>query len=89
MRLSWMCVALAALSAHAAAQTDEPPLRLAPSSKWVMDYDADSCSLKRRFGAAGQQVLLELRAFSPGEGFDVTVASHTIGMTDKGPRVRF
>ena len=34
-------------------------------------------------------VLLELRAFSPGDGFDVTVASHTIGMTDKGPRVRF
>jgi hypothetical protein len=88
MRLSAICVALAALSAQATAQTDDP-LRLAPSSKWVMDYDADSCSLKRMFGAAGQQALLELRAFSPGDSFDVTVASNTIGMTDKAPRVRF
>ena len=88
MRLSIICVALATLSAQATGQTDEP-LRLAPSTKWVMDYDADSCSLKRIFGVAGQQALLELRAFSPGDSFDVTVASNTIDMIDKAPRARF
>lgn len=64
-------------------------LELAPQSKWVMDYDADSCALRRIFGDPEQQVLLELRQYAPGWRFQVTVASSTIETANKRPRVRF
>ncbi|WP_169053498.1 energy transducer TonB [Alteraurantiacibacter aquimixticola] len=37
-----------------------------------MDYAEDSCALRRAFGAEGQEVVIELRQFQPGDGMMFT-----------------
>lgn len=83
--LAFLALGLLAEPVFAQAQS----LELSPQSKWVMDYDADSCALRRIFGDPERQVLLELRQYAPGWGFQVTVASSTIDTVNKRPRVRF
>lgn len=64
------------------------PLALEPSSPWILDYDADSCTLRRTFGEGPQQAQLEMRRFQPGLDLQVTVA--TKARTTKRPfRYRF
>ena len=89
MRRAGLALALLAIGSQAMAAVDEAPVRLPPVSKWVMDYDENSCALRRVFGDAEGQALLELRAYSPGDAFQVTVASSTISTRNKAPRVRF
>lgn len=63
---------------------------LAPSSQWNVDYDADSCALRRMFGEDGDRAYLELRRFGPGAELQAVVASER--MTARNPvelRYRF
>lgn len=60
--LSWLAV-LAAASMPVQAKE---PLRLAPSSKWHVDYAPDSCRLGRSFGTGDNEVILILDRFQPG-----------------------
>ena len=48
---------------------------LAASSPWTLDYDADSCALRRRFGDGREAANLELRRFSPGQDLQATISS--------------
>lgn len=50
-------------------------LRLAPSMPWNLDYDDDSCALKRVFGEEGQQAYFELRQYDPHGDPQVIVGS--------------
>jgi hypothetical protein len=43
------------------------PVRLQPSSSWVLDYAADSCKLGRAFGTGRDQTLLQFESTAPGE----------------------
>ena len=43
------------------------PLRLAPSSQWVVDYAENSCRLIRTFGEGKQKTLLLFESAGPGE----------------------
>src|SRR5688572_32137942 len=62
--------------------------KLAPSSPWNVDYSNDSCALRRRFGAEGNAVMMELRQFRPGNVYHLTVASNDIKRWNNG-RLRF
>lgn len=70
------------------------PLRaedaLAPSGPWAIDYDTDSCALRRWFGNADDPVYLEFRRFGPGLGLQTTIASrHMSDRAHRNIRYRF
>ena len=48
------------------------PVRLQPSSQWVLDYAENSCRLIRNFGEGDQQTKTRsaLRYFTTGVGMD-------------------
>ena len=48
---------------------------LAPSVPWTLDYDADSCALRRMFGTGEDQVYLEIRRFGPTEGLQAIIGT--------------
>ena len=77
---------LAILSALAAVLTGparaEDRAGLAPSSDWALDYDHDSCALRRTFGDAENPAFLEMRRFAPGGSLQVTVASKGLKARD-------
>lgn len=54
------------------------PVRLAPSSQWIVSYDEDSCRLVRAFGEGDDKVFLTLSRFGPGDGFHMTLASQLV-----------
>ena len=64
-------------------------LQMAPASPWTVDYAQESCALRRSFTAGPDQAILELRAFGPGNNFEVTVASGTISGSNSSVRTRF
>jgi hypothetical protein len=43
------------------------PLRLQPSSAWVLDYAENSCRLSRAFGKDADQTFLQFESTAPGE----------------------
>jgi hypothetical protein len=45
----------------------QPPLRLQPSSPWVVDYAENSCRLVRRFGEGKDETKLGFESEAPGE----------------------
>jgi hypothetical protein len=55
---------------------------LAPSSDWTLDYDDDSCALRRMFGAGDNEAYFEMRRFAPGSGLLVIVASKNLKARD-------
>ena len=64
-------------------------LVLEPSSRWELDYAADSCALRRMFGEGAQQSQLEIRRFQPGLSLQTTVATRAMPMTRRNFRYRF
>jgi Gram-negative bacterial TonB protein C-terminal len=49
-------------------------LRLAPSSKWQVDYAEDRCRLAREFGEGETKVLAVFDKYGPDEAFGLTLA---------------
>ena len=64
MRLKSLLVCLVAAPFLVAASG---PLRLQPSSRWVLDYAADSCKLSRAFGQDKDKTILQFESTAPGE----------------------
>jgi hypothetical protein len=92
MSLTGMFIApigAALLASSVWAQTPSELLNMAPSSHWEADYADDNCALRREFGAGDNQVVLQLRQFAPGDGFEVTIVSRTLQRSREAPRVRF
>lgn len=54
------------------------PLRLEPSSKWALNYAADSCLMMRSFGEESRKILLSLERFGPGDGFQLLIAGRPL-----------
>jgi len=80
MNLRWLALGLALCASIASpllAKDDE--LVFAPSSPWTVDYDADSCALRRMFDSGEERAYLEIRRFAPGWGLQTTVASSRAG----------
>lgn len=70
--ISCFAAAAVALSSHSARAADEP-IRLAPSSKWNLEYAADSCRLARQFGEGEQTGFVILERFEPGDHFRLSI----------------
>ncbi len=62
---------------------------LPPSSHWNLKYDEDSCALQRGFGEEGGAILLELRQFAPGPGFQLLFASVDFDLRNERPEIRY
>ena len=71
------------------AEAAEPLIEMAPSSRGWSIYAEESCALRRTFGSGDQQIVLELRQFSPDPIFQITVASETLTRDGQSARVRF
>lgn len=60
--------AISLLAMPLAAQAkDEPPISLAKTTKWEMNYDADSCHLLAKFGQGEDTLLLRMTRYEPGD----------------------
>ena len=81
MRLLASAVVIATLCAQPVLAQER--LELAPSSNWNIQYDAQSCALRRDFGPVGSKMFLELRSIDPVEPFNwqVVLASPDIDRT--------
>ena len=62
---------------------------LAPSSHWEMNYDDDSCVLRRGFGGEGEGVFFELRQFAPGLSYQMLLVSPDLAVGDESPTIRY
>lgn len=82
-------LALTAMSAAPSHAQDAEPLILEPATPWLLTYTQDSCELRREFGPEDQRVRMELRQFSPGDGFELTISSSILGEPDGDPSVRY
>ena len=69
--LAGLILVLALGTAQAA---PKPPLMLAASSKWNLDYAEDSCRIIRKFGNDDDETTLIIERFSPGDSFSLLVA---------------
>lgn len=63
---------LALLMAAGASAKPKEPLRLAPSSKWVLNYAADSCRMAREFGEGDRKVQLVIDRYEPGDAMRIS-----------------
>ncbi len=70
-----LSIAAAAL-ALATAEPAHARVVLAPSTTWELNYDTDSCALRRMFGEGKDQAYIEFRRFEPGLGLQAVVASN-------------
>lgn len=74
MLRSISCAALTfALTAPPVLAAEKPPISLAKSSKWEMNYDKEACHLSVRFGEGDQSVIAKFTRFQPGDPFDLTL----------------
>lgn len=76
---------VAVIAAPAAAAKE--PLRLAPSSKWHVNYAPDSCRLARSFGAGDEEVLFLLDRFQPGSRVNMTLVGNPLRVRSDNRRI--
>lgn len=88
MRVASAIALIATFLPLSAALGAEPTI-LKPSTPWTLDYADDSCALRRAFDNGGKTYFLELRQFSPGDSFEVTVASEEFEARQRSIKVRF
>lgn len=65
------------------------PVRLAPSSKWHVNYSADSCRLGRSFGEDDDAVMLMLDRFKPSPIVYVTLTGNPVRVRGATRKVVF
>lgn len=63
------------------------PLRLAPSSKWHVNYAPDSCRLARAFGTGDEEVVLLLDRFQPGPHVHMTLVGQPVKVRSDNRRI--
>lgn len=75
---SWKPVAALAAAGLAASAQARDVRHLQPSSKWVVNYADDSCSLGRSFGEGNRKVNLILQQFVPGDSFNIMFVGYPV-----------
>lgn len=79
------CAAVAALAvSDRPARAANEPVRLAPSSKWHVEYSEDSCRLARQFGKDKQTSLVVIERFAPGDDLRLTVTGRAFRTARSG-----
>jgi TonB family protein len=84
-------LALAAAMVATGSAAPREVRRLAPSSKWVVNYADDSCSLGRSFGERGGKVTVFFEQLEPGDTFTLMFVGNLLrGLKDPlVPTTRF
>lgn len=82
--LTAVSVAVAAFSVSAIAQDDVVTLQ--PAGAWVLNYDEDSCALRREFRSDAHSAMLEMRQFEPSGGLRFTILSKDLPLLPVSPR---
>lgn len=80
-RLSAAAAALLVLTS--APVVAKPPVLLAPSTKWHLNYSEDSCQLTRGFGTGADQVFLYLEQFAPGPLYQARLIGRPFRNSDR------
>ncbi|WP_373488341.1 energy transducer TonB [Blastomonas sp.] len=75
------------VSLPALAMSGNGPLELLPSSPWQIDYAEDQCRLARQFGTDGNEVILILDRFQPGETFRITLRGSRLSWRDRPSKI--
>lgn len=75
------CAAVAPLLVAAA-----QPVRLQPSSPWIVNYADESCRLVRTFGEGKSKTVLEFESEAPGR-MDLLVVGSPLERDDGGDKV--
>jgi len=81
MRRAFISVTLlATLATGITAAWSRPPepRRLEPTSKWVLDYANERCTLLRNFGQGDKAVLLRMDSFGSRGNFRVTLSGKDV-----------
>lgn len=63
------------------------PVTLKPTSKWLVNWGDDSCTLGRAFGSPEKPEILSMQTFAPGYHFKVTVTGKLAGQLNNAPRL--
>lgn len=83
MRKSLLAAAtVAMISSGSLLSAEKPPVSLAKTTKWEVNYDVDSCHLFGRFGAARDETILAITQTSPGDMFRVELFSKALASRD-------
>ena len=75
MRICLWAGAMAYVAVTASQDNAQDGPALAPIGPWKIDYDTDSCALRRMFGTGEDQVYLEIRRFGPTEGLQAIIGT--------------
>lgn len=75
MKVGLLALAVSLSVLHACPALAQDTSVLTASSPWTLDYEDDSCALRRTFGSAEDQTTLEFRRFSPGSSLRTMVVS--------------
>lgn len=78
-------VGMAALWLPAIAYSRE--VQLAPSSKWLLNYDRDSCTLVRSFGEDDEKIIAQFVRYAPGPTFDLNLFGKRVRAAANRPTV--
>lgn len=54
---------------------------MAPTSKWVLDYDATSCKLVRSFGAGDRSIIAQFNGYSTANSFELRLLGEPLRMS--------
>lgn len=73
-----LTILLSLTASQSAWPKNETSQHFKPSSKWVADYQLETCRLMRQFGEGDNAVILLMTRLSPGESFDLVVAGKPI-----------
>jgi hypothetical protein len=74
MSVRWLATGLVLCASASSPVLADSELVFAPSQPWIVDYDADSCALRRTFGSGEDRAYLEIRRFAPGWSLQTIVA---------------
>ena len=66
----------------------DSPVELPRTGKWVMNWDADGCSLAATFGDGNSRVLLLFQKFQPGAHFNLTALGQWFRSNELQNRLR-
>lgn len=86
MRRFWIgltAVGSLASSMATSATESREARRLEPTSKWVLDYAEERCSLLRNFGSGDDAILLQMDSFGSWGNFRVTLSGKSVPRSNK------
>jgi hypothetical protein len=76
-------VGLLAIGMAGAATEPREGRRLEPTSKWVLDYADERCSLLRNFGSGDDAVLMQMDSFGSWGNFRVTLSGKSVPRSNR------